>query len=193
MYYKLDSKVPRSGEDDTYYHFKDGLQFPGVKSWASGQHFQAALPTPIVVPITQIGPPSDEPVIPCPFNDANMCLATPEIVTALHSGGVNNIDVYPAILRDTVTGIEFQYFAVNIIGGLVKAADIDKSEWTNIEGEAKADTIFEKLVVDESKTHGLDIFRMYEDTGTILINERIKKVLEHIPFLTFLPVIRPKS
>jgi len=190
MYYKLDSTFPRSGEDEAYYHFKDGLQFPGVKSWASGQPFQSVLPNPIVVPIAQIGP-SDEPVIPCPFNDGNMCLTTPEIVTAMRSRGVDNIDVYPALLRDTATGAEFEYFALNIIG-IMKVADLDESEWTNLDGEAKMDTIFEKLVVKEDEIRGIDIFRLYEDTGTILISERVKRALEHIPFLTFQPVTKPK-
>lgn len=191
MYYKLDSIFPRSGDDEAYYDFEDGLQFPGVKSWALGQPFPTALPNPIIVPITQIGD-SDEPVVPCPFNDANMCLATPEIVAAMRSRGVDNIDVYPAILRDAATGREFEYFAVNIIG-IMKVADLDESVWTNLDGEAKVDTIFEKLVVQEDEARGIDIFRLYEDTGTILISERVKRALEHIPFLTFQPVSKPKA
>ena len=72
----------------------------------------------------------------------------------------------------------------------MQVADLKKSEWENYDGEAKIDTHFEKLVVDENRCRGQEIFRMAEDTGTILIHERIKKELEAVgfPTLRFLPV-----
>lgn len=179
-------------DDNTYYDIDDGIQFDGVKSWALGRPFEKSPPNPIIVHIEKIGASLDPGVIPSPFHDAYMCLATPEIVSAMRSRGVNNIDAYPALLRDTATGAEFEYFAVNIIG-IMKVADLDESEWTNLDGDAKMDTIFEKLVVKEDEIRGIDIFRLYEDTGTILISERVKRALEHIPFLTFQPVTKPKA
>lgn len=186
MYYKLDCAFPMA-DDNTYYDIEDGLQFDGIKSWALGHTFAKSPPNPIIVPITKIGTSTDPIVVPSPFHDAFMCLATPDVVAAMKGCGVNSIDVYPAILQDTQTGVQFPYFAVNIIG-IVKVADLDESEWTNLDGEAKMDTIFESLVIDSSRARNWDIFRMYEDTGTILISERVKRALEHIPFITFQPV-----
>ena len=60
---------------------------------------------------------------------------------------------------------------------------MDKLGWRRQNGHE-----FESLVIDSAKARSWDMFHMYEDTGTILISERVKRALEHIPFLTFQPV-----
>lgn len=186
MYYRLMSDYPMS-EDNVYYDVNDGIDFDGVRSWALGQRFDKSPPNPIVVPITLTGP-WDDPQPP-PMVDGYMCLMNPQMIEALRSSGVDNIDIYPAVMRDTDTGKEFPYFGVNILG-LFKVADLNRSEWVNLDGEAKLDTIFTDLVIDDSQTYGFHLFRLYESTGTILISERIKAALAHIPFLRFNPVSR---
>jgi hypothetical protein len=186
IYYKFDSTFPMT-DDDTYFDIDDGLDFEGIKSWALGAYFTAIPPNPIMVSITRIGESKDPNLIPIPFNDANMCLASPEVVNALKSVGVDNIQIFPAILKDSDTNKEYFYFALNIIG-VQKVSDLSASEWTNFDDEARMDTIFESLLIDEKKVVDANIFRLHEDMGTIIISEALKRSLEKIPYLTFTPV-----
>jgi hypothetical protein len=186
MYFQLRYNYPMTA-DNTYYFIDDGIDFEGIDSWALGKLITQTPPNPIIVSITKIGDSDDPDLIPAPFIDAYMCLATPEIVSALQSAGVDNIQIFPAILKDTETNKEYKYYAVNIIG-ILKAADLDASEWVNFDGEAKMDTIFESLVIDKTKTRESYIFRLYEDTGTIIIHEKVKLALEKFEYLSFNPV-----
>jgi hypothetical protein len=186
VYYKLDSQFPMT-DDNTYFDIDDGITIDGIASWARGEPLTATPPNPIVIAIEKIGEADDDSLRPIAFNDANLCIATPEIVNALIACGVNNIQTYPAILKDVTTEREYPYFAINIIG-LVKAADLKKSDWINLDGEARMDTVFIDLALDKDKIRGFDLFRLYEDTGTIIISEKVKKALENFADLTFLPV-----
>lgn len=186
MYYKLDSDFPMT-DDNTYFHISDGIEIDGIASWARGEPLIATPPNPIVITIEKIGDSDDLSLRPIAFNDANLCVAIPEIVDALIACGINNIQTYPAILRDVTTQKEYPYCAINIIG-LIKAADLSKSDWINLDGEARMDTVFLDLVLDTDKIRSYDLFRLYEDTGTIIISEKVKKSLEHFPDLIFTPV-----
>lgn len=188
MYYKLDSEFPMT-DDETYFHISDGVAIDGIASWARGEPFTVTPPNPIVINIEKIGESDDPSLRPIAFNDANLCIAIPAIVDALIASGVNNIQSYPAVLRDVTTQQEYPYCAINIIG-LIKAADLSKSDWVNLDGDARMDTVFLDLVLDTDKIRSYDLFRLYEDTGTIIISERVKKSLEHFPDLTFTPVSR---
>jgi hypothetical protein len=100
--------------------------------------------------------------------------------------GVDNIDTYPAVLVDNANEREFRYFAVNILG-LVAAADLSKSQWSNFDSAARLDTHFESLAVDPAKARGHLMFRLAEDTGTIIVHAKVKQALESagIPMLRF--------
>ena len=70
--------------------------------------------------------------------------------------GVDNLDLYRAIVRDPVTGQEWRdYWAFNVLG-LVAAA---------VETPA--------LGIDESRTMGLFLFRLVEAPSLIVVDERV--------------------
>ena len=186
MYYKLDSEFPMSDEG-VYFDVDDGVSIEGVRSWASGEALPDTLPGPIVIEIEKTGDADEDALRPIAFNDANLCIATPEIVEALRACGLPNLQFYPAVLRDRVSGKERPYFAINIIG-CVAAADLKKSDWINLDGAARGDSVFLDLVLDKDKLPGLEIFRLAEDTGTIVVSARVKQALAHCEDLVFMPL-----
>ncbi len=183
MFYKLDCDFPMT-DDATYFDIHDDIDIDGITSWARGTRFTVAPPIPIRVPITRIGDDDDAGLLPVPFNDQNLCIAIPEIIQALKNCGVENIQIYPAELIDTNTQQKYSYFAVNIIG-LVRAADLGASRWINLDGDARSDTYFEHLLVDRKKAEGAAMFRLYEDSSSIIVNQVVKQALEKFPYLRF--------
>jgi len=185
MYFKLRYDIP-TDEEGGYYMPEDGLDFEGVESWALGRVFTKAPPDPIWIGLLPVADFTGEPSA---MFDRYMCLMNEPMVEALRRGGVDNIDTYPAILHDSVNGRQFRYLAVNILG-LVAAADLSKSRWRNFDGAARLDTHFETLVVDPDSARGQLMFRLAEDTGTIIVHANIKQALESagIPGLKFVQV-----
>ncbi|MGH8622234.1 MAG: imm11 family protein [Burkholderiales bacterium] len=172
-----------------YLEIHDGLEFEGLDSWSLGRLWpNAVVPKPIVVDLVPIegytGAPND-------MYDENMCLMSDRMVAVLQSAGVDNLDLYPASLRNAETGESYPFQAVNIIGA-VRAADLKQSVWHSHDGDALFDTEFDSLVVNENGVRDLLMFRMAENTGVILIAEKIKRVLEASKFPT-LRFIDPKN
>jgi uncharacterized protein DUF1629 len=185
MYFKLGYDYPMD-EDGGYYMPRDGLDFDGIESWALGRPFAKPPPDPMRIELVPVADFTGEPAA---MFDRYMCLMSPPMVEALRRSGVDNIDTYPALLVDAANERQFDYFGVNILG-LVAAADLGKSQWTNFDGAPRLDTHFETLAVDPAKARGHLMFRLAEDTGTIIVHAKIKQGLESagIPGLRFTPV-----
>lgn len=112
-----------------------------------------------------------------------------ELVKAVKSAGVENIDCYDCVLNDPVAGIRYEnYKAVNIIG-LVAAADLDKSVYSTPSGVPLIDTDFDSVVIDKNKTHGFLIFRMAECVSAIVVHQAVKDSIENmaLPYIDFIP------
>ncbi len=182
MYFKLDHDYPMD-DNGGYYMPEDGIDFDGVESWALGRPFERPPPDPIRIELVPVSGFSGEPA---PMFDGYMCLMSEPMVAALRQCGVDNIDTYPALLVDSVNDRQFRYLAVNILG-LVAAADLTQSEWSNFDGAPRLDTHFDTLVVDPAKARGHLIFRLAEDTGSIIVHAKVKQALETagIPMLLF--------
>ncbi len=163
MFYILESEFPMLS-DTTYYDIDDGLEFEGIKSWALGLPFAVTPPSPIVVPITRVGEGTDLSLQPIPFNDANMCLANPEIAKVL-SRYPESVQFYDAVLMDTNTQEEYPWFAINIISLLSK------------------DQV--KVGDNSSSVH---IGRLIKNKNLIVVSAKLKGELEHFPYLKFVSI-----
>ena len=87
----------------------------------------------------------------------------------------------------TMTGEEHKnYKAFNIVG-LVAAADMGASQLMGTSTSTMGDVDFAGLVIDESKTHGLLLFRLAEATNAIVVHEEIKAAIDaaQIPGFVF--------
>lgn len=97
-----------------------------------------------------------------------------DLVAALQSCGVDNLDLYPARIFDPDNGqFHENYKAVNIIG-MVAAADMQKSVWSASDGIALIDVAFDKLVIDPKKTASLPFFRLAENNAAVLVHQRVR-------------------
>jgi hypothetical protein len=111
-------------------------------------------------------------------------IATKQFYQDLTEAGVNNLEVLPVIIRDKVNNREINdYVLINIIGRMSCAA-MEESDSDRLNEEADendfADSMYviNKLVIDSSKTSGMDFFVLHEDTDNIIVSEQIVKKLE---------------
>lgn len=111
------------------------------------------------------------------------------LINALQEAGVNNLQLFPAILRDLKKGIErTDYKVVNVVGK-IKAVDMVKSEYIDMGGTGLIAVGFKNMVIDEHKTYGSLLFRLAESITDIAIHESVKNKLEKYKFkyLRYLP------
>lgn len=148
----------------------------GDDNWWLGQRLDIEPPTPLVYEIDE----DDEGPLGPFYEELDAPLMSGPLVDALRSAGVDNLDTYDAVIRETRTGREHHgYKAVNIIG-LVKAAD--ESSNTKELGLGGKDGLiaawFEDLVVSEEKARGMLFFRLAENVSTILIHKSVKEQID---------------
>lgn len=157
-------------------HFK----LAGIRRWWSGLPLKSErkknIPTPVEFEFEAFqcyqGPPQE-------LDDLGIPVMSKRLINVLTEAGVDNIEFFPAILRNITTGQTYNYQVYNIIG-LVAATDLEQSEYETYQKESPiADTSIHKLVLDESKTHNLLLFRLAEDVSAIVVHERIKKQIEN--------------
>jgi len=156
-------------------------------SWETGHRFAEPPPTPIQV---ELNP--DYPGMMMPMFNAGILLLSDAMLAALVAAGVDNLDVYDAVIRDPATGATHtEYKAANVIGA-ISAADLGQSRYRALSGSPIIDTEFDSLVIDETKVQGPLLFRLAECVTAIVVDEKVKSALEHagIPYLDF---IEPKD
>lgn len=156
-------------------------------NWQLGCRFHQAIPNPVMVNLNP-----DFPGILLPMFNAGILLFTKDMLASVQAAGIDNLDVYDALLRDPANGKTYNHYkAINIIGA-VRAADLSKSTYKAHSGSALVDTDFDSLAIDEKKTGNLLLFRLAECVSAIIIHERVKRKLEQdgIPYLDF---VEPKD
>lgn len=110
-----------------------------------------------------------------------------DLLKALASSGVDNLQLFDAILKDPKAKVEHtNYKAVNVIG-LVAAADLSKSTAMKLPSPELFGTTFDSLAIDEKKAGGLLLFRLAESASAIVVHERVKAGIEAagVPGMTF--------
>lgn len=103
------------------------------------------------------------------------------LINALLEVGVDNLQTYPALLRDANGQERSDYKVVNVIGKIA-AADMDNSDYIDMGGTGLIAVGFKKLVVDNTKTYDALMFRLAESITDIIIHEAVKKHLEKYDF-----------
>jgi hypothetical protein len=92
------------------------------------------------------------------------------LVKALQDIGVDNLQCFPAVLRNEETNETWtNYQAVNIVG-TIACADFSQSEYEEMGGGLFG---FDQLVVDPKKITGQIFFRLAEDPSEIIAHKKI--------------------
>lgn len=101
------------------------------------------------------------------------CLMARALVQALQGAGVDNLQVFAAVLTDTDTGaVREDYCVVNIVGK-VAAADMRRSEAISLGGGQ----VFTKLTVDPGRARDLLMFRLGESLIDVIVHEKVAKAV----------------
>lgn len=154
---------------------------PGIRwsAWRKGARLEQAPPSPLRFTLKPMNPHASDhgPHLPAML-EASVPLFTTALVDELRRCGVDNLDTYAVALADPGDGTVIEdYWAVNVIG-LVSAADMARSDAiVHPGGPALVDVGFDKLVVDESRTGSIKLFRMAESTKTILVHDSVRSHL----------------
>jgi hypothetical protein len=154
---------------------------PGIKwsSWRKGALIQQIVPDPLKFTLQQYNPHSSDDSAHMPSYLRASAPLFDDLIDALRECGVNNIDCYNVDLLDPDNGQIYKNYKAIIIIGLIAAADIDKSNATvHASGSPPLiDVDFDRLTIDNSKTHDVLFFRLAESTNAIIAHEKIKNHL----------------
>jgi hypothetical protein len=154
--------------------------FPHISglSWNLGRRHTIPVPDPLEFELKPLNPDASDhgPELPEYFK-GHIPLFREDLIVALRDIGVDNLDLYNAVIVDPDDGKKYTNFkAVNIIG-VIAAADMGRSSATVHPGGPVIDVEFDGFAVDERKTGGALMFRLAENTSAILMHE---KVVDHL-------------
>jgi hypothetical protein len=159
------------------YSVKNEPKLPDGREFVYGVKMDGTVPNPLVFEVDH--PSKDElphfvsMIIPV-FSDL--------LVKTIRAAGVENFQVFPAVLRNPAVGTDWDGYWVFHEIGLIAAANLEKSEADTImEGDpGGVDTPlmgFHELVLDKKKTRSALMFRLAESPDILLIHDR---VMSHI-------------
>ncbi len=113
------------------------------------------------------------------FRDGTIPLMSEKCLSLFRDAGVDNLQTFPAIVRSDVDGTIWKnYYAINVLG-LISCADLDKSEFTEI---MPGSYRFRESAIDANKAKEALLFRLQEDSGSILMHKSIGKyIVENDP------------
>lgn len=118
------------------------------------------------------------------FLDGSLPIMSKRFVNLLKDAGVDNFQLFPAIIKSKVDDtIWDDYFGVNILG-LISCADLSKSTYSEImPGHYK----FRELAIDAEKAKGVLLFRLEESITEIIIHRSVGRYIrDHDPDKTIL-------
>jgi hypothetical protein len=115
--------------------------------------------------------PPDRPVLFAFFQ--NQSLMHRRLVDAMMSAGVDNLQLYPAEIRDESSGETIEDYVVANVVGLVSCANVTASTT-----EPLADVyFFHELVIDPTRTGDLLLFRLAESQMDIIVHEKVASAI----------------
>jgi hypothetical protein len=160
------------------------LKDPGPSdNWMLARRFSVPVPVPVEVTVV----PDNEEGILLPFYGAPQIMRK-DLYETLVGVGVDNIDVYKAVVkREDGVVISEDYLAYNILGAM-RAADLTGTRFAPENPSRMIDASIEKLLVSETRVKGLLLFRLAESIRTIVVHAKVRKAIEAraIPYIVFL-------
>jgi hypothetical protein len=158
---------------------------PGLSGvpWYQGRPITESVSEPLVYIVDAEQPGN----IPAMLDDMAQPLMRDDLVNALQAVGVDNLQLFAAVVEDPTTGIKHtNYKAFNVLG-MVAAADMSRSVRMATSDSTLIDVDFESLAIDEKKAAPFRLFRLAENVSTIIVDEAVKGEVERreIPGMQF--------
>lgn len=141
----------------------------GALSWIAGHKFAAPLK-----PQTLMLDPKHGNNFP-DFFDSTVPVMSNRLIAFLANLGVDNIDAYPVVLHNIVSGEDILgYSAANVIG-CIDAENLDDSQYRLRFGKPY---FTGAIVIDDSKVNDSSFFRTLYGPGFIVISQNIADALK---------------
>jgi hypothetical protein len=138
-------------------------------NWRDGRLIRDPVPQPLEYELDPDYPGNPKAM----YYEEAIPIVRQDVIDALQRSGVDNIQYFDAIVRDPGSGKEYRnYKAYNILG-LVASADMRASKLMGTSNSSLGDVDFHALVIDEAKTHGLQLFRLAENVSAIVVDEKV--------------------
>jgi hypothetical protein len=149
--------------------------------WMTGQRITYDVPTPLEYALDP-----DYPGELLPMYKSAAPLMRADLLTALADAGVDNLQLFDAVLRDLKGNANKDYKAVNVVG-VVAAADLGNSRMMGTTDSTLVDADFQRLAFREQVPTDLLLFRLAESVNAIVVHDRVKRRVERagIPGMTF--------
>ena len=97
-------------------------------------------------------------------------IGTTQLYEDLKAIGLDNIQAFPAIIRDEVDDRTIEgYWLLNIVGA-ISCVDMDQSDYNTL---SEGMNIIDYLILDGSKLHRFHLFLVAEDTDCIVVSEKV--------------------
>jgi hypothetical protein len=142
--------------------------------WLSGQ----PLRTPPTEPLIYTLDPRFPGAIPAMIDGTEYPIMRDDVVEALRAVGVDNLQVFEAVIVDPATGKEHRnYKAFNVLGA-VAAADMSKSVLASTSESTVIDADFDSLAIDAARAANFHLFRLAESVNAIIVDEAVKNEIE---------------
>jgi Immunity protein family (Imm11) len=151
--------------------------------WILGRTLAAPVPQPLLYRLN----PERLGNLRAMYDSVRYPIMRDDLIAALQAVGVDNLQLFDAVLVDPSTGAEHRnYKAFNIIG-LVAATDFGKSVLAGTSESRVIDVEFDRLAIDEAKAAPFRLFRLAENASTIIVDEVVKAEVERraIPGMLF--------
>ena len=154
MYYVMDCDTVELEEGSAALTINNNFKLAGIRLWKTGKPIPAAkienIPKPVIIDFDVHGAPS---MTPHSLEDVGIPVMSQTLSDVLMSVGVDNLELFPAILKNNQTGQTFPYQIYNVIG---------KASFT------------------DSHTETPLLFRLSQSVSTLIVHESIKKRVEEI-------------
>jgi hypothetical protein len=113
------------------------------------------------------------------YSEFEVPIVRADLLQLLQEAGVDNLQLFKAVIRDPAKRVEHKnYSAFNILG-LVAAADMGKSRVMHSRSVTGVDHDFEALALASDRIPGdLLLFRLAESVNAIVVHEKVKQRIE---------------
>lgn len=180
MYYVIDCESFEYDDGSAALTINNNFKLAGIRLWKTGKSIAEAkkenIPTPVEINFDAYKGYTGEPPS---LEDLGIPLMSQKLANILISAGVDNLELFPAILKNNQTGQIFEYQVYNVIGR-VAAMDLQASDYETYEkmNQVGSASIYE-LALDESIIQDLLLFRLSENLSTLIVHESVKnKIVE---------------
>ncbi len=165
MYYILTNDIS-SDFDST---LNEPKSFPREVSFISGFIIANQIEEPLV--FTTNAKSGDTMV---DFSRGSVTLMSKRFLELLLKSGVDNLQVFPAIIKSEKDGTVWKdYFAVNVLG-MISCADLSKSAYSEImPGHYR----FQELAIDAEKAEDALLFWLQEHSPSIIVHKSVLKTI----------------